>query len=165
MKTFCKVHEIISIDCTAEIGALIRLAFADVAEEFHLTPLNSPNSPAFLSDADMLDPLRRPGIVCFGAFRADSLVGFAAIWPKEEGAYELTRLCVLPEHRHTGLGARLLQAALQAAKKRGAYKMEIGIIAENERLKAWYESYGFRATAEREYSHLPFRVCEMEREI
>ena len=167
MKIFYEVREINLIDCIADAGTLIRLAFADVADEFHLTPANCANSPAFLSDVDMLDSLRRPGAICFGAFQSDSnvLVGFAAIRPKGCGAYELTRLCVLPEHRHAGLGARLVQAAVQAAKERGTRRMGIGIIAENERLKAWYEGHGFRAMAEREYGHLPFRVCEMEREI
>jgi len=149
-----------------EIGAVIRLAFADVAQEFHLTPENCPKHPSFLSDADMLEPLARPGVLSFGALASDNtLVGFVAIWPKGQGAYELTRLCVLPEHRHAGLGARLLQAAVQAARGRGARKIEIGIIEENERLKCWYETNGFQATALREYAHLPFTVCEMELEV
>jgi len=154
----------------------IHLAFADVAEEFHLTPRNCAKHPAFLSDSDLADSLCRPGMICFGAFFENVLVGFTAVWPKVEDSfamdqpiapspdtYELTRLCVLPEHRHTGLGARLMQAAILSAKEHGAQKIEIGIIAENERLKAWYERHGFRVTAVREYRYLPFTVCEMER--
>jgi len=148
----------------AEIGALIRLAFADVAEAFHLTPTNCPKHPSFLSDSDMLEPLARPGAICLGALSDNLLVGFVAIWPKGRGVYELTRLCVLPEHRHAGLGTQLVDIAVQRAKAQGAQKIEIGIIAANERLKHWYEGHGFRATTEREYAYLPFTVCEMERE-
>jgi len=119
----------------------------------------------------LAEPLLRPGVICFGAFANNANqakhmpLGFVAIWPKGRETYELTRLCVLPEHRHAGLGARLLLAALQAVKGHGARKIEVGIIAENERLKRWYEGHGFRVVAMREYGHLPFTVCEMEREV
>jgi len=148
-----------------DIGAVIRLSFADVAVEFELTPENCKNHPSFLTDSALLEPHSRPGVRCFGAFAGSALVGFAAIWPKGPGAYELTRLCVVPEHRHAGLGAGLVQAALQAAKAQGASKIEIGIIAENERLKRWYEGLGFQEKAVRKFAHLPFAVCEMEREV
>jgi len=69
----------------AEIGAVVRLAFSDVATEFGLTPSNCANHPSFLSDAAILEPLSKPDVVCFGAFaQDDTLVGFAAIWPKGE---------------------------------------------------------------------------------
>jgi len=177
---FYEVHGIDIGLCLPAVGAVIRLAFAGVAEEFHLTPRNCRYHPAFLSDSDLAVSLQRPDVICFGALADDLLVGFAAVLPKGpdafapepdkqapqgQGTYELTRLCVLPAHRHAGLGARLMQAALQATKEHGARRLEIGVIDANERLKAWYESHGFRATAVREYAHLPFRVCGMEREI
>lgn len=177
---FYEVREINFDEHMSCVCEVIRLAFADAAEEFHLTPQNCRYHPAFLSDSDFAGSLCRPGVICFGAFTPDDgLAGFAAVWPKTEdsfatdqppaaygpGTYELTRLCVLPAHRHAGLGARLMEAALQAAKAHGAHKIEIGIIAGNGRLKAWYEGHGFRAAAVREYGHLPFTVCEMEREV
>lgn len=185
-----EVRELKIEDFLPGVCNLIRLAFSDVAEEFHLTPQNCRYHPAFLSDSDFADSLCRPGVICLGAFANDlpgpprspqaswgDLVGFAAVWPKTEDAfaidqspvlqcpdtYELTRLCVLPEHRHAGLGGLLLRFALQSAREHGARNIEIGMIAENERLRAWYERHGFRVTAVREYAHLPFRVCEMER--
>jgi hypothetical protein len=69
----------------AEIGNVIRLAFADVAEEFRLTPANCPKHPSFLTDADMLGSLTRSGAACFGALANGALAGFAAIWPKTRG--------------------------------------------------------------------------------
>ncbi|MCL2494282.1 MAG: GNAT family N-acetyltransferase [Oscillospiraceae bacterium] len=177
---FYEVHEIENArENVAEIGAVIRLAFSDVAQAYGLTPENCRYHPAFLTDSDFAASLCRPGVSCLGAFAADSeLVGFAAVWPKAEDAFsgepkrnitadvfELTRLCVVPAHRHTGLGRQLVQAAVQSARENGACKVEIGIIAENERLKRWYEGLEFRAAAERAYAHLPFAVCEMEREV
>lgn len=160
-----EVRELAVNEYLSAVCEVIHLAFADVAEEFHLTPQNCRNHPSFLSDSVLAASLCRPGVLCFGALADDVPVGFVAIWPKGHDVFELTRLCVLPEHRRAGLGGRLIQAAFQAAEEHGAHKMEIGIIAENERLKRWYESYGFRATAVREYGHLPFTVCEMEREL
>jgi len=162
---FYEVRELILKNHPSEACDVIRLAFADIAEEFHLTPQNCQNHPSFLTDTAILDSLLRPAVICFGAFADNALVGFAAIWPKRHDAYELTRLCVLPEHRHAGLGGQLLQAAVQAAKECGARKIEIGTIEANERLKRWYESHGFRATAVKSYKHLPFRVCEMEQSL
>jgi len=163
-----EIREIAADEYLPAVCEVIRLAFATVAEEFHLTPQNCQKHPAFLSDSDLAESLQKPGVIFFCVFANDSndaLVGFVAIWPKGHGVYELTRLCVLPAHRHAGLGARLLQAAVQSAKKHGARRISIGIIAENEQLKRWYENHGFTVTAVREYSHLPFTVCEMEREL
>ena len=143
---------------------MIRLAFTDIAEEFYLTPQNCPKHPSFLSDHALLHSLSNPDISCFGAFDDhDELVGFVAVWPKQKGVYELTRLCVLPAHRHAGLGALLLQAVFDYTKAQGARRIEIGIIDENKRLKRWYETYEFCTKAKNVYAHLPFTVCEMER--
>ena len=165
MKTFYEVREIkIFAEKSAEIAAVIRLAFTDIAEEFHLTPQNCPKHPSFLSDSDMLHSLSNSTATCFGAFdNHEKLVGFAAVWPKRKGVYELTRLCVLPARRHVGIGTQLMQAALDYAKAQGAHRIEIGIMDENERLKRWYAAQGFCEGEKKTYVHLPFTVCEMER--
>ena len=163
---FYEVREIVpTYETIPEIGALIRLAFSDVAREFQLTPENCHSHPSFLTDSDLLASLRRPGVICFAAYANNAPVGFVAIWPKGPDAYELTRLCALPAHRHMGLGEQLMQAAIQAAKERGARRIEIGIIDASERLKRWYEKFGFRETGKHSYAHLPFVVCEMQHNL
>lgn len=146
------------------IAALIRESFADVAVQFHLSPSNCPRHPAFLSESAAANSLHQPGVISFGAFCDAQLIGFAALVPLP-GAYELTRLCVLPEHRRAGVGEMLLHKAFTCAKAQGAEQMEIGIIAAHTSLKKWYIRHGFYETAERNYSGLPFLVCHMTREI
>jgi hypothetical protein len=50
-------------------------------------------------------------------------------------------------------------------KQANGVKVSIGIINENTILKKWYADYGFIETAIKEYSHLPFNVCLMEKSI
>jgi ribosomal protein S18 acetylase RimI-like enzyme len=143
------------------VGALIRRGFATVAAQFGLTPQNCPSHPSFLTDETLLNSLCRRGVICFGSFAEEELIGFVAIWPKGRHTYEMTRLCTAPEFRHFGIGRALLDAAASHARSNGARQIEIAIIDEHEQLRAWYAACGFRETGRKEYPHLPFQVCEM----
>ena len=48
-------------------------------------------------------------------------------------------------------------------KAQGAKKVSIGIVDENSVLKNWYKLYGFIETGLKQYEHLPFAVCFMEK--
>ena len=74
----------------------------------------------------------------------------------------LERLAVLPEHRRQGFGAVLVDHALTEARKVGAERVGIGIIAEHVELKEWYARQGFRVDRESvQFNHLPFAVTFM----
>jgi N-acetylglutamate synthase-like GNAT family acetyltransferase len=51
----------------------------------------------------------------------------------------LERLAVLPQKRKQGLGGKLINHVLNAAKQSGAERVSIGIISEQTELKKWYE--------------------------
>ncbi|MDR3085108.1 MAG: GNAT family N-acetyltransferase [Christensenellaceae bacterium] len=153
----------IAICPNAELATgLIRRAFQTVADEFALTPENCPSHPAFTTAEALVKRLSGPNCFCFALVFRNAPVGFAALVPtEEEGAYELTRLAVLPEKRRRGYGEMLLNACVEKTRNLGAARLCIGIIDENESLKRWYLAKGFAETAKKSYSSLPFTVCEM----
>ena len=160
------VEPIVDINAVADEAAeLIRRSNATVASEFAITQENCPSNPAFTTTAALAGRLAKPGCHCFGLRLHGMLVGFSALMPAgsgEDGALEVTRLAVLPEHRHKGYGKALLDASVNKAIELGARKATIGIIDANAVLKKWYLSYGFVETAIKRYPFLPFVVCEME---
>lgn len=50
---------------------------------------------------------------------------------------------MLPEARGQGLGRRLMQAAIEAARTHGVERIQLGVFASNTRAIALYESLGF----------------------
>lgn len=56
---------------------------------------------------------------------------------------EVTNICVLPQYRRQGLGERLLDALLQAARERGAGEMTLEVRVSNEAAIALYQKKGF----------------------
>ena len=50
---------------------------------------------------------------------------------------------VVPQARHKGLGARLLEATLAKAHSKGMTRIELTVRADNLNAKALYERFGF----------------------
>ena len=84
--------------------------------------------------------------------------GCAALERASDQVCYLERLAVLPEFRRQGLGVALVEHALALAAAWGAGRVEIGIIAEQKDLAAWYEKLGFIPTGTKKFDHLPFTV-------
>lgn len=141
----------------AQCAAVLREAFGTVATEFLLTRENCPTNAAFITDERLTEEYRM-GKEMFVLCKDDTIIGFAELTQKDDTTYELGRLAVLPEHRHTGGGAMLLDYVKEQVKKRGAEQITIGIIEENTRLKKWYEAHGFVHTGTKHFDHLPFTV-------
>jgi ribosomal protein S18 acetylase RimI-like enzyme len=78
----------------------------------------------------------------------DPPLGFAlfrtrpSLWSKASDVY-LEELYVVPEHRRRGIGRRLLNAALDAARKSGANHFELTTGETDTEARALYESTGF----------------------
>jgi len=56
---------------------------------------------------------------------------------------DIRGLAVAPDHQGRGLGRALVQAALDAARERGARKVTLRVLAPNTAARALYESCGF----------------------
>lgn len=59
----------------------------------------------------------------------------------------LYSLAVAPEHRHHGLGSRLVERAEQALAQRGCLKINLQIVAGNEAVQAFYQTLGYDTEA------------------
>ncbi len=75
------------------------------------------------------------------------LVGGSGIGPLEgagAGVCELRKMYLLPEARGLGLGRRLLEICLDAARERGYRMCYLETLAQMDRARKLYEDFGFR---------------------
>lgn len=142
---------------------VIRNSFRTVAEEYGLTIENCPTHPSFVT-IQQLNELRTKGLRLFGLFLDNVQVGFVAIEQANNILYYMEKLAVLPEHRHNGYGAQLVNHVLDFVRNGGGQKVSIGIIDEHTILKNWYRKLGFMELSTTKFDHLPFTVCFMERD-
>lgn len=143
---------------------IIRKSFATVAAQFGITRSNCPTNPAFLPDGS-LEIAAKNGDELYILSKKDKIIGFIQLVVIDNNTIDLAKLCVLPEHRHSGYGAQLLDFAKQRAAQMGRSKLTLGMMDQNIRLKRWYISHGFVQTGARIYSDLPFLVGFLECQI
>jgi GNAT superfamily N-acetyltransferase len=93
------------------------------------------------------------GTAVFVAEIEGKLVGFAYLQYEElnyadllEKAVRFHDLYVAEDARGSGAGSRLIEAAVDAARKFGADKLVLSVAARNEYAKAFFERSGFRPT-------------------
>jgi diamine N-acetyltransferase len=158
------IKEIITIDQILESVKIIRGSFDTVADEFCLTRENCPTHPSFIT-YDNLSDLKNKGLKLFGFFLDGIQIGFIALEEAGNNIYYLEKLSILPQFRHKGFGKRLVQFAFDYVAGNNGKIISIGIINKHDILKKWYENLGFKETMVREYKHLPFTVCFMEKRL
>ncbi|HAR97656.1 MAG TPA: GNAT family N-acetyltransferase [Syntrophus sp. (in: bacteria)] len=151
----------------ADAGILaetIRVAFRDVAERFGLTRENAPRHPSNCSP-DWIEKDMARGVVYYMLEDGGRASGCVALEMANAEVGYLERLAVLPERRRRGFGRALVAHALSEAARRGARRVNIGMIAEQAELKDWYRGLGFVEGETREFAHLPFRVTFLSQGI
>ncbi len=158
-----EIREISTDDQIAESVDVIRESFGTVAREFNLTRKNAPTHP-FFSTREQLHELHKKAAF-FGLYLDGVQVGFVAIEKADAGAYYLGRLSVMPQFRHRGYGRKLTEFVLHYVKKQGGIKVALGMIDSQTVLKDWYKSLGFIQTGTKQFEHLPFVVCFMEKAV
>ncbi len=70
----------------------------------------------------------------------------------------LERLAVLPREQKKGFGEALVTHALSQARLLKAFRVQIGIIADDHALHDWYEKLGFEEVERKNFPHLMFEV-------
>ena len=141
--------------------AVIRDSFKTVAVEFELTQDNCPTHSSFMTLDKLLELEKKARF--FGLFLNDAQVGFVAIEKADDSLYYMSNLAVLPEYRHKGYGEKLVEFVLDYVKSNKGEKVSLGMIDESAVLKNWYQQLGFEVTGTKNFEHLPFTVCFMER--
>ena len=147
-----------------ECLSVIHRSFATVAEEFGLTRETCPTHTSFLPADRFFRSWEEQQIM--GCLELEGrIVGFVSLQSQGDGIFELKHLAVLPEFRHQGYGAKLVQWIQRQAVHQGGTLLKAGIIEESKILKDWYFSLGFHETGTRKFSHLPFTVCFLEKSL
>jgi molybdopterin-guanine dinucleotide biosynthesis protein A/GNAT superfamily N-acetyltransferase len=101
----------------------------------------------FAPDSELDPDLGDPGgyyAALWIAERDGEVVGSVALRDLGDGALELKRMYLRPEHRGRGLGKRLLTTALDEARERGATMVRLDTSERMETAQTLYEAYGFR---------------------
>lgn len=145
---------------------LIRESFLTVAGEFGFTEENAPRFTAFATTPERLSWQFGEGRPMTAYFDGEGrIVGYYSLHIKGDGECELNNLCVLPECRHKRIGEILFSHAAMTAGNYGCRRMELGIVEENKRLRAWYEKLGAVHTGTKKFDFFPFTCGYMEMDI
>lgn len=149
---------------SAVLAAIIRRANAPVARRFGLTRKTAPKHPSNCTAAWIRADVYR-GVVYFVAMEGADPLGCIGFERAPGGVCYMERLAVSPSHQHRGIGAALVARFMAHAAQEGMTAVSIGVIAEHEELRRWYENRGFTLTETKVYDHLPFTVAFMRRPL
>jgi ribosomal protein S18 acetylase RimI-like enzyme len=104
---------------------------------------------AWYSEPALTRALRAAGSAFLVAEVGGRVVGFAQYERRSADVAELTRIYVLPEHQHAGIGSRLLEAALAACRQQGVSRLTVAVERDNAAGRRFYRSRGFAEVSER----------------
>ena len=158
------IREISTEEDLSNSVRVIQESFRPVATEFGLTRENCPTHPTFIS-LERLNELKARELNLFGLFLGELQIGFVAIEKADEAHYYMEKLAVLPDYRHWGHGAKLVEFVLEYARNNKVAEVSIGVIDEHTVLKEWYKIIGFQEVVTRKFNYLPFTVCYMKMDL
>ncbi|MDO9535897.1 MAG: GNAT family N-acetyltransferase [Bacillota bacterium] len=161
-----KIKEINNEQEIADSAVLLRDSFFTVAKEFGLTENNCPTYPAFITYPELKVLKEKKNIKMFGLFVENVQVGFVAVEKADQlSVFQMHKLAILPEYRNKTYGTYLLNYVYEYVKREKGKKIKAVIINDNTLLKDWYIENGFVELETKNFNHLPFKVCFLEKEI
>ncbi len=143
------------------LAKLISTAYQDVAIKYNLTVENCPKHPSNCSTEWIISDYERKIEYYILNFNTQP-IGCVAMEIANDRTIYIERLSILPKFRHQGLGKKLVKFIIKKAAELKVGTVGIGIIAEQEDLRKWYESMNFVFTGTKKFDHLPFTVGFME---
>ena len=90
-------------------------------------------------------------------------LGVVVLLPTEPGTMELMNIAVAENRQGQGIGKRLMAAAVRAARRHGAHRLDVGTGNSSIGQLAFYQKNGFRIVGVRpDYfrEHYPERIVE-----
>lgn len=152
-------------DLSAVVNVL-NVSHGTVAKDFGFTKDTNPTNNAFIDEQTLQAQLSN-GIDLYTISNNDKLIGCIAIEKssRETDTFYIEKVSVIPEFRNQGYGLKLMNFATSKIKSLGAKAISISLIDSNSKLKNWYLSQGFTETGFKDFEHLPFRVCFMNKEV
>lgn len=92
-------------------------------------------------------------------------VGCVALVPMGDNVFELSKMAVTPRMRGMGLGRRLVEHLIAAAKARGAAKLFLGSSTRLPDALHLYEAAGFQHVAPEDVPPLPYTRADVFMEL
>lgn len=145
---------------------VLNVSHGTVAKDFGFTKDNNPTNNAFIDESTLRTQLNK-GIDLYAMSVNNELIGCIAIEKsiKEIDTFYIEKVSIVPEHRNQGYGVKLMDFAISMIRESGGKSISIALIDSNTKLKNWYSSQGFVETGTKDFGHLPFRVCFMNKQI
>lgn len=137
---------------TPEHVAIVRALFREYAEAIG-TDLEYQGFTAEL--AALPSPYTPPRGALLIARVGDDVAGCVALRPIDAGVGEMKRLYVRPAYRNFGLGQRLVQAVIEAARRAGHRELRLDTLASMTSAQALYRRLGFVEIPPYNTTHLP----------
>jgi N-acetylglutamate synthase-like GNAT family acetyltransferase len=144
--------------------SIIRSAHRAVAQRFSLTEENCPTHPSHC-EAPWIEGDFEKGIHYFVLEDEGKPLGTGALEHADEKTVYLMRLSIHPRWQRRGFGTRLVKQLEDEARAWGAKRVEIGIIADDDRIRSWYETLGYSEKERSIFDYLPFIVMFMEKTL
>lgn len=129
---------------TAQREKIIELLLAQLREHSISTPLEKITSAV---DGIFSNPNLGALHV---AILNENIIGVSClsfIWTIEHGgkAAWLEEIYIMPSHRTSGIGTKLLEATMEFAKSLNCSALDLEVEDDHARVKKWYERHGFSA--------------------
>lgn len=135
-----------------ELVEVVRGLFREYAEAIN-TDLEYQGFTAEL--AALPAPYVPPGGVLLMAHAGADVVGCVALRSLDSRTGEMKRLYVRPAYRSTGLGQRLVEAVIQAARQAGYSELRLDTLPSMSSAQALYQRLGFREIPPYNAKYLP----------
>jgi ribosomal protein S18 acetylase RimI-like enzyme len=93
------------------------------------------------------------------------VVGYVQLQKLNDGNYSFRRFAVLPDYQKLGIGRALVSHCRDRAALYGGKKMTLMMINDNQKLKDFYLSCGFRVVRTANDGAYPFEYSILELEL
>jgi ribosomal protein S18 acetylase RimI-like enzyme len=161
--------EFVRVHANQDVLVVVKIlneAHGTVAKEFGFTKENNPTNNAFIDEQTLRTQLEQ-GVELFQLTVKHRAIGCIAIEKsnKEIDTYYIEKVSIIPEYRNQGYGIKMMEFAVNTIRGNGGQWVSIALIDSNSPLKKWYLKQGFKETGKKDFPHLPFRVCFMNKHV